>query len=551
MKQDRIRLSAAAVVSAAAVFLSGCSAPGAQDDMNVTTEEKLPEYKYQQELNIIDDNYRNYYQVFVYSFCDSNGDGIGDLNGVTSRLDYIQEMGFNGIWLSPIMPSDSYHKYSVKDYLAVDPQYGTMEDFENLAAECEKRGIKLLIDLVMNHSSKEHEWFLHVAQSLRAQPCGAAEDETCLSGDICPVHDPYVNYYYFYDEKPTGSNNYYQTGSHWYEAVFSENMPELQLDNPAVRAEFENIAKFWLENGAGGFRLDAVKEYFSGNPDKNIEVLKWFVDYCKSLDPECYIVGEVWESFTSYTRYYKSGIDSVFGFTMAEEDGKIAKTINMSGSANSVKSFAQAMVTVEEKLAEYSDTAIDAPFIGNHDTNRAAGIFSYDQNKIKAAAGLLLTMSGSPFVYYGDEIGLTGSGRDENKRAPMIWDAEGSGQTYGPPDMERQENRFADVQTQLSDPDSILNYYKRALRIRNENPCIARGKTEVLDIQGQDIAAVRREWNGSGVIIVYNYSDEEKTIEDFAGRELRGYLTVSVSQEVTADGGLVMPPLSIAILSDN
>ena len=160
-------------------------------------------------------------------------------------------------------------------------------------------------------------------------------------------------------------------------------------------------------------------------------------------------------------------------------------------------------------------------------------------------------MSGSPFVYYGDEIGLTGSGRDENKRAPMIWDAEGSGQTYGPPNMEPQENRFADVQTQLSDPDSILNYYKRALRIRNENPCIARGKTEVLNMQGQDIAAVRREWNGSGVIIIYNYSGEEKTIEDFPGKELRGYLTVSASQEVTADGGLVMPPFSIAVLSDN
>ena len=110
MKPDRIRLSAAAVVSAAAVFLSGCEAPGTQDNMNIPTEETLPEYKYEQELNIIDDNYRNYYQVFVYSFCDSNGDGMGDLNGVTSKLDYIQEMGFNGIWLSPIMPSGSYHK---------------------------------------------------------------------------------------------------------------------------------------------------------------------------------------------------------------------------------------------------------------------------------------------------------------------------------------------------------------------------------------------------------------------------------------------------------
>lgn len=507
-------------------------------------------YQYEHELNIIDDNYRNYYQVFVYSFCDSNGDGIGDLAGVTSKLDYIQDMGFNGIWLSPIMPSSSYHKYSVKDYYAIDEQYGTMEDFEKLAAECEKRGIKLLIDLVMNHSSKEHEWFEHASRSLRSDPCGAAEDEPCQNGGVCPTHDPYVDYYYFADEKPAGTNSWYQTGTHWYQAVFSENMPELNLDNPAVRAEFEKIADFWLEKGAGGFRLDAVKEYFSGNPDKNVEVLEWFMGHCKAVDPDCYVVGEVWESFTTYTKYYRSGIDSVFGFTMAEEDGKIAKTINMSGSANSVKSFAQAMVTVEQKLASYSDTAIDAPFIGNHDTNRGAGIFGYDETKIKEAAGLLLTMSGSPFVYYGDEIGLSGSGRDENKRAPMIWDSEGTGKTYGPPNMERQENRFADVETQLSDPDSILNYYKRALRIRNENPCIARGTTEVLDVPGQEIAAVRRSWNGESIVIVYNYSDESASVElpGVSGMELRGYLTVSSAQEVTLGEQLEMPAFSIAFL---
>lgn len=547
MKKTPFSISAAAAVTVAAVLLSGCSAP----------EENMPEathtYQYEHELNIIDDNYRNYYQVFVYSFCDSNGDGIGDLAGVTSKLDYIQDMGFNGIWLSPIMPSDSYHKYSVRDYCAIDEQYGTMQDFEELAAECEKRGIKLLIDLVMNHSSNEHEWFRHASQSLRSDPCGAAEDEPCLNDNICPVHDPYIDYYYFADEKPAGTNTWYQTGSHWYEAVFSERMPELNLDNPAVRAEFEKIADFWLEKGAGGFRLDAVKEYFSGNPDKNIEVLEWFMQHCKAADPDCYVVGEVWESFTTYTKYYKSGIDSVFGFTMAEEDGKIAKTINMSGSANSVKSFAQAMVTVEQKLASYSETAIDAPFIGNHDTNRGAGIFGYDETKIKAAAGLLLTMSGSPFVYYGDEIGLTGSGRDENKRAPMIWDSEGAGQTYGPPDMERQENRFADVQTQLSDENSILNYYKRALRIRNENPCIARGTTEVLNIPGQEIAAIRRTWNDESIVIVYNYSDESAAFADIdglSGMQLRGYLTVDAAQEVTLEEGLNMPAYSIAFLTE-
>lgn len=124
-------------------------------------------YKYEQELNIIDDNFRNYYQIFVGSFCDSSGDGIGDLNGITSKLDYIQDMGFNGIWLTPIMPSRSYHKYSVEDYYSIDPQFGTMEDFENLSAECEKRGISLLIDLVMNHSSRYHPWFESASQSLR------------------------------------------------------------------------------------------------------------------------------------------------------------------------------------------------------------------------------------------------------------------------------------------------------------------------------------------------------------------------------------------------
>ena len=547
MRKPPFSISAAAAVTAAALLLSGCSAP------EETMTENTHTYQYEHELNIIDDNCRNYYQVFVYSFCDSNGDGIGDLAGVTSRLDYIQDMGFNGIWLSPIMPSDSYHKYSVRDYYAIDEQYGTMEDFEELAAECKKRGIKLLIDLVMNHSSNEHEWFRHASQSLRSDPCGATGDEPCLNGGICPIHDPYIDYYYFADEKPAGTNTWYQTGSHWYEAVFSERMPELNLDNPAVRGEFEKIADFWLEKGAGGFRLDAVKEYFSGNPDKNIEVLEWFMNHCKSADPECYVVGEVWESFTTYTKYYKSGIDSVFGFTMAEEDGKIAKTINVSGSANSVKSFAQAMVTIEQKLASYSDTAIDAPFIGNHDTNRGAGIFGYDETKIKAAAGLLLTMSGSPFVYYGDEIGLSGSGRDENKRAPMIWDCDGTGLTYGPPDMERQENRFADVQTQLADENSILNYYKRALRIRNENPCIARGTTEVLNLPGQDIAAVRRTWNGESIVIVYNYSDESAGVMDLdglSGMQLRGYLTADAAQEVTIDDGLNMPAYSIAFLTE-
>lgn len=539
----------------AAVLLSGCGSE-ANTSSNPSSNTSGGENRYEHELNIIDDNYRNYYEIFVYSFCDSDGDGIGDLNGVTSKLDYISDMGFNGIWLMPIMPSTTYHKYNVRDYYDIDPQYGTMEDFENLAAECDKRGIKLLIDLVMNHSGKDNEWFKSAAKSVVQEPCGASENETCLSEQLCPVHNPYVDYYHFVDKKPAGTNTYYSVGNgKYYEAVFSDNMPELQLDNPDVRKEFEKIAEFWLNKGAGGFRLDAAKEYFSGNPDKNSDVLKWFTDYCKSVKSDCYIVAEVWESFSTYTKYYSSGIDSVFGFTMAQEDGKIAKTINNAGEANSVRSFAQAMTMVEDKIASYSESSIDAPFIGNHDTNRAAGILRYDPVKIKSAAGLLLTMSGSPFVYYGDEIGLSGSGRDENKRAPMIWDESGSGLTKGPSNLEQENvnNRFESVEKQLADPDSILNYYKRALRIRNENPCIARGKTEVVNITGQDVAAVNRTWNDQNLTIVYNYSDEEKTISDASlaleDKELRNYLTIESAQEVSLNDGLTMPPYSIAFLS--
>ena len=249
-----IKRTAATVFTAAAVLVSGCSSPETSDMTSLNS------YKYEQELNIIDDNFRNYYQIFVGSFCDSSDDGIGDLNGITSKLDYIQDMGFNGIWLTPIMPSRSYHKYSVEDYYSIDPQFGTMEDFENLSAECDKPVISLLIDLVMNHSSRYHPWFESASQSLRQEPCGAPAEEDCLSETLCPVHNKYVGYYYFEDEKPAGSAAWYQTGTKWYQAVFSENMPELQLDNPDVREEFEQIAKFWLDKGIGGFRLDAVKD---------------------------------------------------------------------------------------------------------------------------------------------------------------------------------------------------------------------------------------------------------------------------------------------------
>ncbi|MEG2670433.1 MAG: alpha-amylase family glycosyl hydrolase, partial [Oscillospiraceae bacterium] len=264
------------------------------------------------------DNYRTFYEVFVYSFCDSNGDGIGDLNGVTSKLDYIQDMGFTGIWLMPIMPSTTYHKYDVIDYESIDSQYGTMADFDNLIAECEKRNINVIIDLVLNHTSTQHKWFL-----------SAKADE----------NSEYRDYYNFEKEKPAGGK-YYKTDKGFYEAMFWEGMPDLNLANVNLRKELENIMSFWLNKGVSGFRLDAAKEFYSGLPEKNIEVLTWVNDYCKSVKKDCYIVGEVWEDLEICAPYYKSGIDSFFNFSQASASGKIAKTILLDGEENTAQSYA-------------------------------------------------------------------------------------------------------------------------------------------------------------------------------------------------------------------
>ena len=221
---------------------------------------------------IIDDNYRTWYEVFVYSFFDSDGDGIGDLNGLTEKLDYINDgdpatdtdLGCNGIWLMPVMPSTTYHKYDVTDYCDIDPEYGTMDDFKNLIAACHERGINVIIDLVMNHTSSQHEWFKTAADYLKNLPEGAEPDAS---------ECPYVDYYNFSKEMQGGYSKL--DGTDWYyEAQFWSEMPDLNLGSQAVRDEFDKIVDFWLDLGVDGFRLDAAKEYYSGSVDKNVEVLK-------------------------------------------------------------------------------------------------------------------------------------------------------------------------------------------------------------------------------------------------------------------------------------
>lgn len=496
--------------------------------------------------NIIDDNYRMYYEVFVYSFADSDGDGIGDLKGLTNKLDYIEDLGCNGIWLMPIMPSTTYHKYDVIDYYDIDEQYGTLDDFKQLISECDKRGIKVIIDFVFNHTSTQNKWFVEATEYLKTLDENQEPDD-----NVCP----YIEYYNFSKEKESGS--YYPVaGTDWYyEGVFWDQMPDLNLDNQKVRGEMEKIASYWLDLGVHGFRLDAAKEYFSGNSDKNVEVLSWFNEYVKSQKEDAYLVAEVWDSFSTIAKYYESGIDSIFNYTFGNSDGQIVKALTRNGLGDAGDKISQNVVTVQDTFGESNSDMIDAPFLSNHDTGRIAGFVAYDEDKIKIAGAMNILMSGSAFLYYGEELGMTGSGIDENKRAPMYWSADGSAKetTTPPPNMETVEHRFGSYEEQKKDEKSIYQYYKQVIHLRNKYPLIGRGK--VAAVEGEldgNIYAYSKTYEGETMYFFYNLAEETKeiTLDNDCYKNTSLFETlITGEEEVTYESQtLTLPAFSVAII---
>ena len=493
-----------------------------------------------------DDNYRTWYEIFVYSFCDSDGDGIGDLNGVRSKLDYLQELGITGIWLMPIHPSNSYHKYDVNDYYAIDPAYGTMEDFEALLAECAERGIKVIIDLVVNHSGLSHPWFQAAAEYLESLPAGGEPDA---------AQCPYVDYYFFTRED---SGAYYQVGDTewWYEGQFSPEMPDLNWGSEALRAEVKAIMEFWLAKGVAGFRLDAAKEFYSGKASANVEVLSWIQETAVSLDPDCYLVAEVWDSFQTIADYYTSGITSIFDYAFGDSGGKIITVLRGAGQASVVSTYATALEKANAAYSASNPAYIDAPFLSNHDVGRIAGFVSKDECKTKLAGAMNLFMSGSAFVYYGEEIGMVGSGNDPSKRAPMYWNAaRDNGTTDLPPEcVLPEEYPFGSLEEQVNDDSSIYNYYRQAIAIRNAIPAISHGQTVAETYLNTGcVSAFRKSHDLGECIVLMNINAEAAQVD------LTGYEEWSLAATLSADGNpialegtsLTLPAYGTAVLIPN
>ena len=470
-----------------------------------------------------DDNYRTYYEVFVYSFCDSNGDGIGDIPGLVSKLDYLQNLGIRGLWLMPIHPSSSYHKYNVEDYYAIDPAYGTMEDFETLIAECEKRDIHVIIDLVLNHTASEHPWFKEAVSYLQNLPAGAEPNvEECK----------YLDYYFFSKEAGAGARPV--EGTEWfYEGMFDFTMPDVNFASEELWEEYRQIMEFWIGKGVAGFRLDAAKEFYSGNAAKNIEVLNRIQQTAIAIKPDCYLVAEVWENFGQISEYYKSGITSIFNFAFGNVDGKITNVIRAAGNPGTVATYATALEKADKAYLASNPDYIAAPFLSNHDVGRIAGFANRDPLKIKMAGAMNVLMSGSCFIYYGEELGMPGSGNDPSKRAPMLWnEARNNGTTNPPPECELPaEYPLGSLEIQEKDDLSVYNYYRQAIALRNALPVISHGRTTcetALNIGC--VSAQRKTWNEEACIILMNINPEAATAD------LSAYADWTLAATLSADG---------------
>ena len=537
-----------------AFVLAGCgqvgagTAPTSATEVPTAAPEPRPSLQLIPEVqSCIMDEYRINYEIFVRSYCDSNGDGIGDFRGVESKLDYLQnELGVGGLWLMPIHPSPSYHKYDVVDYYSVDPEYGTMEDFDSLMEQCTNRGIHVILDLVLNHTSSEHPWFQEAAEYLAGLPKGAKPD---------PAVCPYVDYYHFTegDSCPTGCHPVPGAEGWYYEGRFSPQMPDLNFDSPEVLEEIRQIMDFWLKKGVYGFRLDAVKEYESGKPDRNIEILHWVRETATQLKPDCYLVAEVWDSFGEIGRYYGSGVPSIFNYPFGNTDGKIVKVLRGAGNPAMVSTYAAALEKADHYYRSYNPDYVDAPFLSNHDVGRIPGFVNRDPNRVKLAGAMNLLMSGSVFLYYGEEIGMvSGAIDDPSYRAPMVW-TPGPQAVEPPPGCTLPESYpFGSLQEQREDPDSIFRYYRAAAAVRNALPVLSHGIPTVEEPLNQGcVSAHRKTWEEQSCIVLMNIDENPASVDlsDYRDWNLTAALvTGDIPVELEGES-LHLPGWAVAVLT--
>ncbi len=461
-----------------------------------------------------------FYEVFVRSFKDSDGDGKGDLRGLVEKLDYLNDgdpttdadLGVDAIWLMPVFESPSYHGYDVVDYEAIEQDYGTLADMDALLAAAHARGMKVIVDLVLNHTSSAHPWFVESA----ASPSSPRRDWYVWSATDPGWGQPW---------NPGGQSWHPRNGAFYY-GLFWSGMPDLNYRSPAVQEEARRIAALWLGRGVDGFRLDAVRHLVETGPGasqsdapETMTLLRGLYGHVRAVKPEAALVGEVWTDTATIARYYGSTVAVPGGDVLPLLfDFPLAEAVLRGVSAGNAAGIAAKLAEVRQT---YPRGAADAPFLTNHDQQRVATRLG-SVARLRNAAAIYLTLPGSPFIYYGEEVGQQNGpgGNDEWKRMPMAWDASATGGfTTGTPWWELSPGHTStNVAVQTDDAASLLSWYRWLIRARQVSSALRRGDLVLLTGGSgfQPVLAYLLAAPGETVLVAHNLTDVAATAGPFA-----------------------------------
>ncbi len=536
------------------------------------------------------------YQIYPRSYQDSNGDGIGDLNGIISRLDHIKDLGVDVIWLNPIYDSPNFDNgYDIRDYRSIHAEYGTMDDFDRLVDEASERGLRILMDLVVNHCSSQHRWFR----------------EACTSR-----HNPYFGYFHWWPSEkgnPPRRFSYFDTEGDawtyveavdaWYLHYFADTQPDLNWENPKVREEVYDIMRFWLEKGVRGFRMDVIS-FISKDPDYpelpeqyGGNFIPYYAngprlhEYLREMNQkvlsryDCMTVGETpgvqLDRALEFVGRERRELQSFFHFDLMTLDREGNEVFWMRKEPWKLTEFKEIHSLWDARFAHDGWGSI---YLGNHDFPRALSRWGNDRPEFREAAATLLatflmTMRGTPYVYYGDEIGMSNirfgqldqyrdintvnrfeklkaegisleeflaNERDasrDNARTPMQWDSSANaGFSEGSPWIEVNPNYRdgVNVNEQENAPYSVLHYYRKLIQLRKEHPKWVYGSCENLWHESEHIYAYYRG-EGQRYLVLMNFTDSVTDLPDASVIREAELLTTNRSHDGQVSGERLLP----------
>lgn len=443
------------------------------------------------------------YEIFVRSFADSDADGIGDLPGLTAHLDALNDgdaattsdLGIDTIWLMPIYPSPSYHGYDITDYRAVNPEYGTLADFEAFVEAAHSRGIRVVLDLVINHSSELHPWFVSAQEGPQSE---------------------FRNYYHWQDDNPGWRRPWdrreiwYEKNNSYYYGLFGDDIPDLNLGEPAVEDEIFETMKTWAERGVDGFRVDAARHLFessegdvSDQPETHAFIQR-LRERLHAEHPQVLLLAEAWINVETLKNYYGEGYEYQLAFSFDVAAG--IKDAAGNGTTDSLQSV------LERSAAAYPDRGFEAPFLSNHDQDRVMRTLNKEQDQARLSAAALMSMPGTPFIYYGEELGMAGGGTpfDEDKRQPYRWteQAPGFGFSTVEPWHRSTEDDGIDLAAQHEVPGSMWTLYRDLIQLRRNSPALGDGDQTLVQTSADDtVMAWTRTKGDEQMLFVANFGD--------------------------------------------